>query len=593
MDLLQTNSTTNSTLTPVFADNVQDLLGTGTINVNPSAIITVNSIADAVDNFNSGVTTLRDAIDQANGDTGEDLIVFDRSLFSNAQTIGLNLGELDITHNLDIIAPRDTLTGADLVTVSANNASRVFEIGSGASAHFDGLIVADGKVTGDDGGGIKNSGILTLDSSIVRNNYGFRGGAIFNDNGASLMVNNSTINSNLAGTLVGEGGGAGIYNTGTVQVNNSTISGNSTNGTSGGIYNTGTVDVRDSTISSNSTRGDGGGIYNTDILNVNNSTISSNSGRGNGGGIYNSGIVDVCDSTISSNSARESGGGIFNSNGANLTVSNSTLSSNFAESGSGGGISNSNNANLTVSNSTLSSNSVGIGSGGGIDNNGTMNVSNSTLSGNRANSYLSTLYNRGGGIYNTGISTVSNSTLIGNVAGQKGGGIYNSAGATLTLVFSTLTLNSAANGGGVFNGPEFYPPAINSPPGTANVGNTIIAANLLSTNNLNSNLITDGVNPDVSGTFSSNGYNLIGDSTGSTGFDATGDIVGTSDNPIDPRLAPLDFNGGPTQTIALLPDSPAIDAGDPTVLNTDPTSDQRGFPRVSNVGSDIGAFEFS
>ncbi len=66
---------------------------------------------------------------------------------------------------------------------------------------------------------------------------------------------------------------------------------------------------------------------------------------------------------------------------------------------------------------------------------------------------------------------------------------------------------------------------------------------------------------------------------------------GTSDNPIDPRLAPLDFYGGPTQTLALLPDSPAIDAGDPTVLDTDPTTDQRGFPRVSNGRADIGAFE--
>ncbi len=122
-------------------------------------------------------------------------------------------------------------------------------------------------------------------------------------------------------------------------------------------------------------------------------------------------------------------------------------------------------------------------------------------------------------------------------------------------------------------------------PGSASVRHTIIAANLNSAN---------GVNSDVSGTFKSEGYNLIGDSTGSTGFDeAIGDIVGTSDNPIDPRLAPLDFNGGTTQTIALLLDSPAIDAGDPTMLDTDPTTDQRGFTRVSNGRADIGAFEFS
>ncbi len=143
MDLSSPTLTTNSPLTPVFGDNVQDLLNTGALNVNPSTIITVNSIADGVDDLNSGVTTLRDAINQANGDTGEDLIVFDRSLFSNAQTITLNLGELDLTHNLNIIAPRDTLTGGDLVTVSGNNSSRVFEIEKEATVSLDGLIVAD------------------------------------------------------------------------------------------------------------------------------------------------------------------------------------------------------------------------------------------------------------------------------------------------------------------------------------------------------------------------------------------------------------------------------------------------------------------
>ncbi len=81
MDLLSPTPTTNLPLTPVFGDNAQDLLNTGALHVNPSAIITVNSIADTVDD-NDGVTTLREAINQANADDGEDLIVFDRSVFS-------------------------------------------------------------------------------------------------------------------------------------------------------------------------------------------------------------------------------------------------------------------------------------------------------------------------------------------------------------------------------------------------------------------------------------------------------------------------------------------------------------------------------
>ena len=429
MDLSIPGSTPNSPLTPVFGDNVQDLLGTGALNVNPNAIITVNSIADTVDDPSSGVITLRDAINQANADNGQDLIVFDRSVFSSQQTITLSGTELDITHNLDIIAPRDSLTGGDLVTVSGNNASRVFEIGTGAGVNIDGLIVADGNVTESGGGGILNSGILTLDNSIVSGNKG-----------------------------------DGIYNSaGTVEVNNSSISGNMAG--TGSIFE-----------SSSSTFGFSGGIYNFSCsVEVNNSSISCNTWLlCNGGGIYNIGIL---------------------------------------------------------------------------------NVNNSTISGNKTS-----------GMYR------------GN-----GGGIYNSYRGISTIVFSTITLNQATNGGGVYQ--DSVPPTSTSQAGSFSVRNTIIASNLNS---------DGGVNPDVSGTFTSNGYNLIGDSTGSTGFGTTGDIVGTSDNPIDPRLAPLDFNGGSTQTIALLPDSPAIGAGDPTVLDTDPTTDQRGLPRRALDGStDIGAFEFS
>ncbi len=556
------------------------MLGTGTLRVSPSAIITVNSIADTVDDLNSGTTTLRDAINQANGDTGSDVIVFDRSLFASAQTITLSLGELDITHNTSIIAPRDSLTGGDLVTVSGNNASRVFEIETGATVSLDGLIVADGLVTDDNGGGIKNSGTLTLDSSIVRGDSARR-------------------SANLS-----PGNGGGISNSGTFTVSNSTISGNLADRYGGGIYNSGGMlivsdsSISDNTIGNNLTAGGGGGICNSGgILMMSNSIITGNSAGSSsyGGGIDIDGIsvrsnVEVINSIISSNEAGY-GGGIYNFINSNLTVSNSTISSN-----SGCGIFNS--SILKVSNSTISNN-LTTGGGGGICNSGTSTtVSNCTISGNSArydgggingsatvsNSTIigNSAGRNGGGIYNDSTSTVSNSTISGNTAIGNGGGIYNDYYGTLTLVFNTLTLNSAANGSGVFNVPRSLVDSQVLPSHSASMRNTIIAANLNSTN---------GVNPDVSGTFTSNGYNLIGDSTGSTGFGVTGDIVGTSDNPIDPRLAPLDFYGGPTQTIALLPDSPAIDAGDPTILDTDPTTDQRGNPRVSNGRADIGAFE--
>jgi hypothetical protein len=92
------------------------------------------------------------------------------------------------------------------------------------------------------------------------------------------------------------------------------------------------------------------------------------------------------------------------------------------------------------------------------------------------------------------------------------------------------------------------------------------------------------------GVLTSQGHNLIGDGTGGSGYAPT-DLVGTSRNPIDPKLGPLQDNGGPTQTKALLPGSPAIDAGD-NALSPGPY-DQRGpgYPRIVNGIIDIGAFE--
>ena len=536
-----TNSLVTTSLTPVFGDNVQDLLNAGALNVNPSAIITVNSTADTVNDFNSGVTTLRDAINQANADSGEDLIVFDRSLFTTEKTITLSNGQLRITHNLDIIAPRDELTGEDLLTVSGNKASRVFSI-SQTTVSLDGLIIADGSVTGQDGGGIDSRGTLTIDNSIIRNNsakssglypaiLGGRGGGINND--GILTVNNSTLIGNITSTTGPDDGGGGIFSDRTLTVQNSTITGNSA--------------------------ADGGGITSYGISTVINSTISGNSADSSGGGISNLGITTIQNSTISGNSAFD-GGGISNFGTSTLqnsiTVQNSTISGNLASS-EGGGIYSADMS--TIQNSTISNNSAG--NGGGI--------------------YYA--YYRPNINSSADMSTVENSTISGNLASRDGGGIYKFYTNTVTLLFSTVTQNQANNGGGVYLGD--VQSSFNSSPGSFNVRNAIIAANLLSTN---------GINPDTSGTFTSNGYNLIGNSTGSTGFDeAIGDIIGTSDNPIDPRLAALDNNYGPTQTNALLSDSPAIDTGDPAVLDTDPTTDQRGFPRVINGRADIGAFEFS
>jgi hypothetical protein len=98
-----------------------------------------------------------------------------------------------------------------------------------------------------------------------------------------------------------------------------------------------------------------------------------------------------------------------------------------------------------------------------------------------------------------------------------------------------------------------------------------------------------GQGADTSGNFVSLGGNLIGVTNGGTGFTAPGDLTGSSSAPIDPQIGPLADNGGPTLTMALMPGSPAINAGR---ASGGSSTDQRGTPRPQGTGPDIGAFEY-
>jgi hypothetical protein len=316
----------------------------------------------------------------------------------------------------------------------------------------------------------------------------------------------------------------------------------------GGIFNYGTLTLTNSTITGNSAQ-NGGGISSYGTLTVTNSTISGNSALSGGGGIFSYGTLTVTNSTISGNSA-QNGGGIYNGAGT-LTVTNSTISGNSAQQYGGGIYS---YGTLTVTNSTISGNSAQLYGGGIYNGGGTLTVTNSTLDSNEAT--------QGGGILNDGGTlTVTNSTLSGNEATQ-GGGISNYG--TLTVTNSTISGNSATYGGGISN----Y--------GTVKAKNTIIAKNTA----------TSG--PDFSGTLTSQGYNLIGNTSGTT---ITGDTTGNILN-VDPLLGSLANNGGSTQTMALQYISPGVNAGDPAVMPSTDT-DQRGtgFSRVINGRIDIGAYE--
>jgi hypothetical protein len=331
-----------------------------------------------------------------------------------------------------------------------------------------------------------------------------------------------------------------------------------------------------------------------------------------GGGLFASGgSLRSCDSTIASNQAiggnavgintpaplggDGAGGGIYSMGGL-LSLANMSVSGNTVRGGEGG------------TGSLTPSGAGGAGLGGGIyADGGMLTLTTTTLSGNTASGGLggpgsnvaSGMGGQGGrggsgagaGIFATGgLVTLTNTTIAGNTLSGGSGGWGGHAGngqdgypgdggpgdggglslnAMAQVCFSTIANNQAmggpATGGGVSNH------------GQLQTRDSLLVGNTTAGDGINSG-------PDVGGDLGSLGHNLVSNSQGGTGFDAT-DLLD-----VDPMLGPLQNNGGPTQTMALLPGSPAIDAGDNTGA---PRFDQRGrgFHRIVNGIIDIGAFE--
>jgi hypothetical protein len=284
----------------------------------------------------------------------------------------------------------------------------------------------------------------------------------------------------------------------------------------------------------------GVGIDNEGTLTVSTCTFNSSTPASWFGGIMNGGTLAVTDCIFDSLSA-PAGAGIDNSYGM-LTVSGSLFRGNLAVTPyiGGGAISNF-QATATVLNSTFESNTA-YGSGGALANVG-------------------------------GTLTVSDCTFDSNSALAQGGGLYNYLASTLTVSNSTLSANAANTGGALFN--EGSPLLLQ---------NTIVAGN--------QSTGSTGTGPDINGAVdSTSSYNLVGIGDSSLSGISNGvnnNQIGTSGSPLDPHLSPLGSYGGPTQTFALLPGSPALDAGDPAFLGT---PDQRGVIRSGGVN--IGAFQAS
>jgi hypothetical protein len=277
----------------------------------------------------------------------------------------------------------------------------------------------------------------------------------------------------------------------------------------------------------------GGGLQNYGTTTVNNTAFTKNTAAINGGGIDAIGQLTIARDSFVSNSAGIRGGGI-NIYVGNLNVTESSFVTNHS-SGYGGGIAN--DASTAIIQTSEFSGNTAVSVGGGLRSNGNTIIHNSTFSDNHADG-------TGGGIDNSDSSSppdtllLLNTTLFGNSAGTAGGNLY---------------LGSV-------------------PSGNVTLKNTLVAS---------------GTPNNCDKAVTSQGNNL--ESANSCGLVAAGDLVNT-----DPRVQPLENNGGATRTHALRANSPAVDHGTNTGC---PSIDQRGFTRPvdgNNDGSaicDIGAYE--
>jgi hypothetical protein len=473
---------------------------------------------------------------------------------------------------------------SDIIIQGADAATTIIKRDPNATADFGLLALLDNPI-----------GSLVLNDVTVRGGRGF-GQAIGLQRGGGLYVGNRTVvlnRVNFDDNIATQGGAIGSFGFATVTANNCTFNNNRATNSVGGAIEARTLTVTHSTFTGNRALTDGGAINfiagsaaianisdsvfinnSVDVGNggavrlwgevtISGSTFDGNSGIGivgTGGAIEAIGTVNISDSSITNNRARDAGGGIY-TGGAVYSITRTNISNNTTLNRGGGLYITDGGATSTgaISNSTISNNTAGIGvsDGGGIyvSNAKALTFANVTIEGNNAR-------RDGGGIYyfagndTTRVVTLNNVTLSGNHADRDGGGLYRYDGGDIRFKNTIIALNTSS---------------INS-------GHDMLA-----------NLLT------------SLGYNLVGIKNGANFINTTGDLTGTAAAPLNPLLGPLQANGGPTLTRALLDGSPAMDTANPTPPGSGGNScealDQRGTTRPQDGdgnGSqicDIGAVE--
>lgn len=292
-----------------------------------AATYTVTKIADTSDGTCDADCSLREAITVANGTVDNDVIVFSATVFSTPQIITLSGTDLIIMNNgtLTINGP-----GANLLTISGNNASRVITNNTGAVTNINNIRVTGGTgvstVTTGRGGGVYNSGgTLTLTNLIITGNTAANGGGTNNAGTATLTLINCDVSNNSA---TGAGGGMQNFSGNTLNLINTTVSRNTSNSTltgGGAIQANGTITMSNVTMSGNTAQGGDGGAmyYNGQGLAINNSTIANNTATSDTGGLFKSiatNNANIRNTIIAGNTggASPDAANVFNSLGNNL-----------------------------------------------------------------------------------------------------------------------------------------------------------------------------------------------------------------------------------------------------------------------------------
>jgi len=556
--------------------------------------IKVTNIAD------NGAGSLRDAIAKAQSN---DVITF---ILPSAAKITLTSGQITIPEAKNLTIDGSGVTN---LTISGNNNSRIFNIKSNSSSvnqfTLKNLILADGVApseplaadgstpdTSQRGGAILSgsSSTLTLDNVICNDNKAARGGgAIYSTSYSKLLVFNSKFNRNsgMGENQERSGGAISFRGPDELIVKNSQFIDNK--GVNGGAINTvhGKVTIDNSKFINNTSDG----VYDPSQPSTEKGDPKTDSGkiRGYGGAVYvdsaherllePTGYIRIYGSIFEGNKAKGTGGAayLYTVPGDKVIIDSSSFENNQVTA-------------LTLKPGAIlpagyvlapgNGGAVNQTSNGGIGANAGFSVTNSTFANNTAT-------NQGGGLWkNVSATTIVNSTFYGNKAGsvhnatdssEIGGGLMLYGQATVT---NTTIANNFANwmGGGL---------AADSTSGVT-VNNTIFLNNV---SNRGGALIKNGAQTNRKLINGQNNIQYPNRTSASTDFLAVDGI-----KVIDPKLGPLQHNGGATKTMALLPGSPAIDAG-ANIPNV--SRDQRGMRTVlySNPSGlavrDIGAFEVS